>query len=70
MTADDVIIELEKIFLDRDLCCHEQQPLSFQYRVNWAKWRLLQREQETADQAESKRLAEILAQAETAENKE
>lgn len=70
MTADDVIAQLENTFRENDLVCHEQQPVSFQYRVKWAKWRIQQREQEAADTAESERLAQILAEAESQEKKE
>jgi hypothetical protein len=64
MTADDVITELENTFPQSSLVCHEQQPLSFEYRVKWAKWRIQQRAQEAADTAESERLAQLLAEAE------
>jgi hypothetical protein len=64
MTADEVITELENTFRESDLVCHEQQPLAFEYRVKWAKWRIQQRAQEAADTAESERLAQLLAEAE------
>jgi hypothetical protein len=47
MTADEVIAELENTFPQSSLVCHEQQPLSFEYRVRWAKWRIEQRVQES-----------------------
>ena len=67
MTVEDVINELQNTFSESDLCCHEQQPLSFEYRVRWAHWRLEQRAQAAQDAEQAEQLAKAVAESEQQE---